>query len=112
MSAINLEELRDRCMGIQEIMDTVLAQFRDSAEEMLTDIEKPLDAGCWDVATRAAHSLKGAAGNIAAEALRAAAAEMEAAAKRADAEACNRLRSVLRQEMERCLREVPAPQSR
>ncbi|MBN1556173.1 MAG: Hpt domain-containing protein [Phycisphaerae bacterium] len=106
MSSINVNELLERCLGIHSIMDSVLTQFRESGEEMLVKIEQQLDLGDWEEATRAAHSLKGAAGNIAAGALRALAADMETRARDNDAEACKDLRQGLRDEMNHCLDEI------
>jgi HPt (histidine-containing phosphotransfer) domain-containing protein len=107
MSVINTEELLERCMGMASIMESVLAQFHDMGEDMLKDIERQLDAGCWEEAARAAHSLKGASGSISATALNAKAAEMELHARNADDNACRELRPALRREMERCLSEIP-----
>ncbi|MBN1941680.1 MAG: Hpt domain-containing protein [Phycisphaerae bacterium] len=106
MNAINVEELLERCMGVHSIMETVLAEFRDLGEEMLRNIETRLDEGAWRKASEAAHSLKGASGNISAESLHALAAKMEICAEKADAEACNELRQVLRREMELCLHDI------
>lgn len=107
MSVINSEELLERCMGMHSIMESVLAQFQELGEEMLAEIEKQLDAGCWEEAARAAHSLKGASGSISATALHAVAAEMESHARNADDEACRETRPALRREMENCLRDIP-----
>lgn len=108
MCVINTEELLERCMGMSSIMESVLAQFHTLGEDMLTDIEKPIEAGCWEDAARAAHSLKGASGSISAAALHTTAARMEVHARNADAEACRELFPTLRQEMERCLADIPA----
>jgi HPt (histidine-containing phosphotransfer) domain-containing protein len=107
MNTINIDELLERCMGMHSIMESVLTQFHDLGENMLTNIEKHMDAGCWEELSRAAHSLKGASGSISAAALYATAAQMEAHARNADAEACRELRPTLRREMELCLRDIP-----
>ena len=56
----------------------------------------------------AAHSLKGAAGILAAEPLRLLAAQLEAAGEANDAQGVARLVESLRNEMQRCLAAVPA----
>ena len=108
MCVINTEELLERCMGMHSIMESVLAQFLSLGKDMLADIEKQFEAGCWDDAARAAHSLKGASGSISAAALHAKAAEMETFARKADIQACRELLPALHQEMERCLNDIPA----
>lgn len=107
MSAINRTTLLERCMGMPSILEGVLTQFHDLGKEMIENVETQIDAHHWENVVRSAHSLKGAAGSISADALQKAAAEMEANARNADADACNILRPVLRREMERCLEEIP-----
>jgi len=108
MCVINTEELLERCMGMSSIMESVLAQFHTLGEEMLAEVEKQVNACKWEDAARAAHSLKGASGSISAAVLHTTAARMEAHARNADAEACRELFPALRQEMERCLADIPA----
>ncbi len=94
-------------MGMHSIMESVLEQFYTLGEEMLTDILKNVEAGRWEDAARAAHSLKGASGSISASALYTTAAKMETHAREADVSACLNLFPTLKEDMEHCLQAIP-----
>jgi len=108
-TTVDAEQLLQRCMGQVAIVERVLAQFGESAEDMLLQVEMGLERGDWEEVSRAAHSLKGAAAGISDESLRAAAARVEALARQRQAKACREdALPALRDELRLCLESIPA----
>ncbi len=104
---IDTELLIARCMGNAEFAVSLLDEMEKTGANRVRDIARHAAAGNTVAAAEAAHSLKGAAGIIAAEPLRAIAAEIEAAGKSGRLEDIAVAVDQLRQEMERCLAFVP-----
>ena len=66
-----------RCGGSQQIYRKLLAKVSDSEADVITRIQSHLDDGDMQSAVRAAHTLKGVAGNVGAGELSALAGRME-----------------------------------
>jgi HPt (histidine-containing phosphotransfer) domain-containing protein len=71
------EELLERLMGDEEVARTIIAGFLSDIPEQIEKFKKCVDAGDSVAAHRLAHTIKGAAGNIGAPALRRVAFELE-----------------------------------
>ncbi|MFW6066229.1 MAG: response regulator, partial [Planctomycetota bacterium] len=65
---LDIEELKDRIGGDDEIVGEILQVFRENCDESMTAISEALDSGDATRIERSAHALKGALGNIAAHA--------------------------------------------
>jgi len=71
--------MMDRLEGDEELAEMVIESFLDDIPRQLQALRELLAAGDVRTAQRQAHTIKGAAGNVGAEALRAVAAETELA---------------------------------
>ncbi|MBI2276982.1 MAG: response regulator [Dechloromonas sp.] len=71
-------------MGNEKLYRRLLSRFRDGARDFASLFAAAQGDADPEAATRAAHSLRGSAGNIGARALQAAAAELEEACRRGD----------------------------
>jgi len=71
------EDLLHRVMDDAELMQAVLAAFLEDIPKQQTSLRTSLQAGDIAVARRHAHTIKGAAGNVSASALRETARAME-----------------------------------
>jgi Amt family ammonium transporter len=74
---IDLTELLGRCQGKRELCSRVIAKFRDRCQDYRERIDRAIAAADCDELARAAHSLKGAAANLAAGRLHGEAARIE-----------------------------------
>jgi two-component system sensor histidine kinase/response regulator len=77
-------ELLERLGGDREILGEVVAIFRHSTPELVADIRGAIDARDLARLRSAAHTLKGAAGNLSAKRLAALALEVETASQSSD----------------------------
>ena len=82
--AFNYEALLARLMGDKDLASKVLAGFSEDAPRQLLILRKMLEERDADGASRQAHTLKGAAATVSAEALRSLSAEVQEAAARSD----------------------------
>jgi PAS domain S-box-containing protein len=80
VSRIDVATLTDRFRGDTEFVNSLLEMFVGSARERVEQIAASVRQGAPAQVKALAHSLKGAAGNVAAQGLSAAAAELESAA--------------------------------
>ncbi len=80
----NLAEMTDRLMDDEDLVREVAATFLDDLPKQVVTLRASLDTGDLAVATRQAHTIKGAAANVSAEALRQTAWEMEQAGHEGD----------------------------
>ena len=80
-AVLDMDELRERCMGDAPFIDELLKIFIKKARCNVTRISESIAAGQVDDLARAAHELKGSAGNVAAIRLSQAVAELETAAR-------------------------------
>lgn len=74
---IDETDLLQRCMNDPEFVRQMLGIFREHAPRTLRQLHDAVDAGDWPTAARHAHTLKGSAGNVAAQSLREAALKTE-----------------------------------
>jgi HPt (histidine-containing phosphotransfer) domain-containing protein len=74
---LDLEALRNRCMGNIEFMQRVLEKFQQQVPKELAELEQLLEAGDVEQVARVAHRVKGTSANTGASGLRRAAAEIE-----------------------------------
>lgn len=105
--AINLEMLFTNCMGSAPFALALLEELEASGMEHVRTIAKYALAEDCAATAEAAHSLKGAAGIIGAESLQSVAAAIESAGRSDDIDSVTQLVEVIRQEMERCLAQIP-----
>jgi len=103
----NVEDLARRGMAQANLLVRVLDKFNDKARRDLDAIEHSARARDAEQLAFAAHSLKGAAANLAAEALRAAAERLEHAARSGDLTGCEEHVETIRNELARCLAFAP-----
>ena len=104
---INIQPLVHRCGGRRDFAERVLEKFRAQSTEVLESIARGLGEKNGELATRSAHSLKGMAATISAEALRRNAAEAEAKAHAQDWDALAAQLDGLRKELDACLSFIP-----
>ena len=98
--------LLDRCMGEEDLVRDVLALFLDNMPQRIQELQAALDAGDAPAARLTAHTVRGMAANIGAEALRALAKEMEDAAEGGELEAVRARMGVLVERFEELRKEV------
>lgn len=77
---IDLDELLERCLGNVELVQRVLQKFAERAPAELQRLQQALDENDLPTVARAAHLIKGIAGNLAAHRLHDLAAQLEEAA--------------------------------
>jgi len=77
-SALDLDELVDRCMGNLEFVDRVLTKFQQRFGEHLDELEQAVAQDDAERVALLAHRLKGESASVAAGALRDRAGEIEA----------------------------------
>lgn len=106
--AINSEVLFSNCMGSASFALTLLEELESSGRRSVEAIAEHAAAANYAATAQAAHSIKGAAGIIGAEPLRSLAAKIELAGAAADVGSITRYIDDIRQEMERCLAQIPA----
>ena len=94
--------------GDEELLQVVLDVFLGDTPKQIDRIEEALAAGDARLATRAAHTIGGASGNVGAHVLRDMAAEAERAARDGDTNAAEVGVSDLRAELERVRAAVKA----
>ncbi|MEX1027252.1 MAG: Hpt domain-containing protein [Candidatus Paceibacterota bacterium] len=107
VAAINPELLFTNCVGSVSFALRMLKEFESSGMVAVETMAKHAAAADCTAVAGAAHSLKGVAGIIGAEPLRLLAAKIEAAGETADIESIADLVGDIRQEMERCLVQIP-----
>jgi signal transduction histidine kinase/CheY-like chemotaxis protein len=94
--------LRERCTGNATLALSILDKFEAQLNEASARIENSLREGNATEVARVAHSLKGTAGVLSAEALRAGLAELEQFGRKQELERAQTCFANLRQEIERC----------
>ena len=73
----NHADVLKRCLGNQELMTSLLGVFLHQASEDLAEIQRGMSGGDAQAVLKAAHRLKGSAGNLALEPIRQSALELE-----------------------------------
>jgi signal transduction histidine kinase/DNA-binding response OmpR family regulator/HPt (histidine-containing phosphotransfer) domain-containing protein len=105
---VDLQPLVHRCGGNRPIAEKVLDKFRAQSLQMLEDLTRGLKDGNGELATRSAHTLKGMAGLIAADALERIAGDAEAHLRCGDFEQVEEQLEQLRSEIDRCNNYIPS----
>ncbi len=95
-----------RLDGDKELTDRIAGEFLEDALVKMAGLFEALAAGDAGLAERRAHTLKGSAGSVGAEALRDAAFEIESAARTDDPSGTAILAKELERESERVRREM------
>ncbi len=106
-TAINTDVLFLNCMGSVSFALTLLDELEASGKVQVETIAKHAAEADCDATVEAAHSLKGAAGILGATVLQSLAAKIESAGKSADIESIALHVGGIRQEMARCLSQIP-----
>lgn len=96
----NRHDFLERLDGDEDILEILLQTFLESAPEQLHEISQALDAGDALQLQQQAHSLRGAAAGISAEALREAALQVELAGKNGEIKQARPLVETLTQEFD------------
>jgi len=91
----DVEELMDRCLNDPDFATEMLRMFHQQADQLVQKVVRLVEAGTMEDAAKAAHSLKGTAGNLAAKRVHPIAAEMERLLRREQLSAAQDLLPVL-----------------
>ncbi|MGH7292558.1 MAG: response regulator, partial [Myxococcota bacterium] len=86
LPVLDLEDLRSRCRGKVSLMGSILEKFATLSRGHLSECREAVEHGDTARTARAAHTLKGGAGNIGAKRLAATVFALEQAAKASDLE--------------------------
>lgn len=92
--------------GERELLEEVLDLFRESTAERVQSLSDALPANDLSALAAGAHSIKGAAANVAAERLRALATQLELDARQGESDDLEQLAQLIRDEFDRFLKEV------
>ena len=95
------------CVDNVALVGKILDQFEQEAGKSLDEIEKNLATGDRERITRAAHTLKGTSGILAAENARRAAAELEQLSRNGDLSEAEKSLGRLKEEIQLCLAYLP-----
>jgi len=101
IAALDLVELRARVEGDEELLAELCDLFLSTSPAQLSEIEAAIAAGDCRTLGRAAHSLKGAAHNLAADPCAEAAFALEVAGRSGDLSRASHLLADLRRELHR-----------
>jgi CheY-like chemotaxis protein/HPt (histidine-containing phosphotransfer) domain-containing protein len=104
---LDLDVLLERCMGSVDTVRLILDEFKKQAVGDLDRIEQSLGGGDRERLRGAAHSLKGAAGMMSAQAVCAAAARIEDAARAGALDNGGAMLERLQADVHRCLAYLP-----
>ncbi|MBN2295442.1 MAG: Hpt domain-containing protein [Pirellulales bacterium] len=74
---LNLEGLRNRCMGNIQLVERILNKFQQRMPEELEELEKALELSDTEQIARIAHRVKGTSASVSASTLQQAATEIE-----------------------------------
>ena len=85
MGSINVERLRDVSMEDNEFMIELVDLFLDDMPEQLDRLRKAVEQADTDSTAKAAHRIKGAAGNVGADRLSQICGELEQSRRAAEA---------------------------
>ena len=107
MPPFNVESLLARCLNDPQMCDQVLRMFETRIDELLAAVEAAVRTASSDEAAVTAHTIKGLAANLSAEALQSCALSLEQAARRSDASSAKNHLAELRHEVQRCRQAIP-----
>jgi two-component system, sensor histidine kinase and response regulator len=100
-SPFDFDLLLQRCMGDRELLERIIAKFRERSAADLDRLERSIAAGDAAQVERLAHGFKGVAANLSAGMLRELAAGMEALGRTADLGGASAVLAELRRELQR-----------
>jgi len=103
LAGIDVEDGLKRVAGNRKLYRNILLKFRDSQANAVGEVKTALDNGDVESATRAAHTLKGVAGNIGATDLQEVAKDLEAELKLEKTDALEPLFEAVQAELDRVL---------
>lgn len=107
LALIDLESLLRRCLDDEVFCRMVLHKFAMRSVDQMAALARAIESrNCVELA-REAHTLKGVAANLSAEALQAQADELERAAQRGDMAAAAKALETTRTEVDRLVAAVP-----
>jgi len=101
-------ELMSRCLDDADFAVEMLEIFARQLPEQLQKLTSAMSAGQAQEAAKAAHAMKGTAGNLAAKRLHVAMAELEKTLRQDDLAMANQLLEVILREAKCALDDVPA----
>ena len=104
---LNTEALLERCLGNLELAERLTAKFLDQMDETLGQIEDRVHVEDAEGTARLAHTLKGSAASLSAEALREVLARLEAAARTENLHEAAACLTQARYERDRLTEEAP-----
>lgn len=104
---IDAESLLKRCFGKIEFAELMLDELEATIIERLHEVQQYTSHRDGIVTSRLAHSLKGAAGVMCAEAVRQVAGELEHAGRSSDVHKIENFISQLAEEINRCMAYLP-----
>jgi CheY-like chemotaxis protein len=115
LDGIEMESALQRLGGNEKLYRKILLKFREGHTGSVEQIYQALDAGDIETAHRIAHTMKGLAGNLGADALQSAAENVDREFKAADLESVKALLPAMETELQRVARAIdsawPATQS-
>lgn len=79
---LDIQQLRDRCLGNEELVERILDKLEHTISEELQGIHRALLHADYPALATIAHRLKGTAANVGAEPLREVAQQLETFARR------------------------------
>jgi HPt (histidine-containing phosphotransfer) domain-containing protein len=104
----DLPELLGRCLDDKDFAAEMLDIFSRQVPELMSKLNDALQQQAWADAAKAAHTLKGSSGNIAAKQMHTLAAELEHKLRAAELAGTEKLIADFRQTVDACLKAVPA----
>lgn len=102
-NVLDVDRLRNRCMGNMDLVQRVLNQFQKKIPEELAELERAISSRDTEQIARVAHRIKGTSANMSAERLQRAATEIETLGRLGQASDVPPLLAALRDEWEKCL---------
>lgn len=103
----DVEALLHRCLGDCDFSAQILRKFAARADGQRAALERAVASGNLEELRREAHSLKGVAANLSADALRSRAARLELAARTCDTHGLGKLLQETCNELARCVATIP-----
>jgi histidine phosphotransfer protein HptB len=107
-SLFDKQELLDRCLDDTEFAVEMLEIFAKQVPEQMAKLTTAMSQGQTQDAAKAAHAMKGTAGNLAAKRLHVAMAEIEKTLRLDDLDKAQQILSIVQREADGALGEVPA----
>jgi len=104
---IDVDAALSRCMGDVDLLKLILDTFEQSALKDMGQLVEMVDHGDAQCAARAAHALKGVAGNLSAHSLHSMASRLEVMGQDGNLEEAQPCLAEMKVELQRCLDAIP-----